>query len=333
MQPNDKPIPASFNITPSSRLTEHINAPVNYLIPGLVEAGSTVLFKVMRSAEPGAYPARIAAAIAGGTCLQPFGNGDPHKVLLVHGQGNARADGLELAAILWSGINNDAKSLAERNLQVYHPQNEGGRSLELRIPEVREHLTQLLDEVACVVIADLDGCLTKTSTEKDSPSIGEFFAHLNRSGIAVVAFGTGGLIDRLAPEFASIAITYLSLHADQAAPSGVGGGFKVSRKRSDIHDKVPRQFRYYYQIVGGVFEDHFSMGDVEGATLKKLEILRRRSEVANLLSQGMTQKDIAEQMEVTTATVCRDAEAIHSRQTARSRLTEFAPSFQSGAEG
>jgi hypothetical protein len=328
MQPSDKPIPASFNLAPSGQLTEFSTKPVNHLIPGLVEAGSTVIFKVLRNVECGAYPARVATAIAGGISLAPFGKGQPHQVLLVHGQSNARADGLELLSILSSGEDLDARSLADHNLQVYHPQNEGGRALELRNPDVRARLMHLSDGIGCIVFADLDGCLTKTAGQQDFP-IGEFFADLNRRGTAVIAFATAGTADRLAPELA-MAVSYLSLHVDHAAPSGVGGGFTVTRKRTDIHDKVPRKFRYFYQIVGGVFEDHFSIEDVEEKTLKQLSILRRQSEVAVLLSQGMTQKDIAAQMETTTAMICRDAEAIQSQQAPRSRLAEIHP-FQPGA--
>lgn len=330
MQPNESRIPASFNLAPSSQLTDFINKPVNHLIPGLVEMGSTLFFKVARNVEIGAYPARVAVAIAGGISLPPFGNGLPHKVLLVHGQSNARSDGLELLAILSSGEDFDARFLARQNLQVYHPQTENGRTLDLRDFTVRERLLHLLDGVSCVVFADFEGCLAKATSEKNALPIGEFLADLNRRGVSVIAFAPSSFIDRLSPELASLVVSYVDLHIDHAAPSGVGGGFTISRKRTDIHDKVPRKFRYWYQIIRGTFEDFFSIEDVEEKTLKQLEILRRQSEVAMLLAGGMTQKDIAEQMKLTTAMICRDAEAIQSQQPTQSRLSEIGP-FQSGA--
>ena len=309
-------LPISF--TSASCLTSHIGDPADYLIPHLLERGTTTFIKVQRDAEPGAYPTRIAHAAAGGLRLPPYGSGKPQKTLLVYGNRDVRASALEVTAMLTSGGSAEVNALAQSNLQLYHPRASGCSVLNLRNPAATEELSaQVIGQVDCVVFDDLDSALAIPSAEKEPRPLGDFFLRLNQAKVAVVAFCSASVFNRIESELTTVARNHASLYRDPTAPTEVGGGFIVKRKRSDIHDPVPCRFRYFYQIVNGHFSDDFSLDDPDKNSVKKLAMSERRMQVARLLAQGMSQKDIAEEMEITAATVCRDAGAINTQKASR----------------
>jgi len=323
---NNTQRPASLiSFTSSSCLTSYISDPADYLIPYFVEAGTTTIVKVERDAEAGAYPTRIAHAMAGGLQLPPYGAGKPQKVLLILGQRTMRASALEVTAMLTSGGSAEINALAQSNLQFYHPQAKGCSVLNLRNRGTcEEFCARVIGSIDSVVFDDLDSSLAVPSTEKEPGTVGDFFLELNRAKVTVVAAGSASMLNRIDSELTAVSRTTVSLHRDPTAPTEVGGGFIVKRRRADIHDPVPRRFRYYYQIVKGQFSDDFSLDDPSKDSLKQLAILERQMQVARLLGQGMSQKDIAQAMELTAATVCRDAEAIKSKNSSRIQTLEAA---------
>jgi hypothetical protein len=325
MTNNTQNLAPPISFTSASCLTSHIDDPANYLIPNFVEAGVTTFIKVERDAEAGAYPTRIAHAISGGLRLPPYGAEKPHKTLLVYGSKAVRASALEATAMLTSGGSAEVNAIAQSNLQFYHPRASGCSALNLRAPETCEEFCErVIGHVDCVVFDDLDSSLAIPSTEKEPRPLGDFFLKLNRAKVAVVATGSAAVLNRIDSELTAVSRTSVSLHRDPTAPTEVGGGFIVKRRRTDIHDPVPRRFRYYYQIVKGQFSDDFSLDDPSKDSLKQLAILERQMQVARLLGQGMSQKDIADAMELTAATVCRDAEAIKSKNSSRIQTLEAA---------
>lgn len=325
MENNTSRATPRISFTSASCLTSHIVEQPNYLIPYFVEAGATTLIKVEREAEAGAYPTRIAHAMAGGFQLPPYGGSNPQTVLVVFGQRTVRSTALEVTAMMTSGGSPEMNSVAQSNLQLYHPQEKGHSVLNLRDPgTIKEFCAHVIGRFDCVVFDDLDASLAVPSSEKESRPLGDFFLELNRAKVTVVAAGSAAMLNRIDSELTALSRTSVSLHRDPSAPTEVGGGFIVKRRRTDIHDPVPRRFRYYYQIVKGEFSDNFSLDDPNKESLKQIAILERQMQVARLLAQGMSQKDIAEAMETTAATVCRDVEAIKTKTPSRLSTLETA---------
>jgi uncharacterized protein YerC len=145
-----------------------------------------------------------------------------------------------------------------------------------------------------------------------------FFRKLNSKGVAVVALDSKPKKNSLISETTALSdpANVVWLTPDPGAPREYGGGFNIVRQKRDDEDSAPTTIQFWWKVVNGKLDFGWEFRDqLDPKAAKRVQIMERQMKVDQLLSEGVSQREIAIHLEVDAATISRDAAALKQKGT------------------
>jgi hypothetical protein len=178
----------------------------------------------------------------------------------------------------------------------------------------RSALQGELPAESILIIYDLAGWFgTTTMDSKACSEVVEWLTSLCAQGHTPVVFepsglGEDGLFNLTDPD------DVLEIDHDPGAPNDDGGGgCIIRRERRGIFDEFPLRWNFWYRVQEG----HLRWGmevrdDIDDDALSEHErkTLLRQINVAKGMKRGISQKKLAEELQVSASTICRDVKEL-----------------------
>lgn len=316
------PIDEWHNVTRLNLLTlkQSLNLELpkkDWLIPSFIPTSDTIAVMAAPEIETQPLAHLIAYCIAGGKNFDPFGQGAGVTVLFCSGNGDPHEDKSLQELISQRDPHQSSRDRASQNLHIYQREYQDDLPIFIDTHEGQNALRNSIPKGCQLVVFDNKQAWFKGKFSKrdDMAKVSPWLSALNRDGIAVLFFEHATKNRANTNELVRKPSNIIQLTTDPAAPTGIGGGFNIVRKKTDVNDKVPSMFQFWYKVVDGKFDFGWEFRDLSNATVtKQIEMNLRQMQVELLLAEDKQQKEIAEILKVDAATICRDAAALRARK-------------------
>jgi hypothetical protein len=260
---------------------------------GLLDAGTVLQVVIEPEVSARLFGMLLTSTVAVGADLGPFAKGSGAKVLYVSGAGDEEADQHRLQSI-FNGFEKEQQEKLATSFAMYHRGMEGDDQIDLTTEKGREVLMKSIPTGTKVLIIDY------------LPAV---FPTESLHGMTIVVFDVETKMRTMSGERRAKNTIYLE--HDITAPTQFGGGHLLRRSRFDDADSMPKCISFWYTEVDGKLAYGFSVPDDEDRDAPHLtKRLERQMKVASMRDKGMSQKTIAEELEVHAATICRDLKEI-----------------------
>ena len=302
-----------------------------YLLKYLIAKGETTCFLADPSVETLQFAQLITFHIAKGQDFEPFTCTQAAPVLICYAGEDPHAD--------MNSMHRAAKVCADEvhptsNVFYYHRGEEQDTPSHLDTSEGQRALMRSMPKGCKVVIfCDIEAWFPhdRTSNHYTSPPH-PFISKLNKAGIAVELFEQASKKTSIGVTFAKKASNIIHLTADPGAPTHIGGGFNIVRKKLDKSDAVPATIQFWFTELDDVLKYGWEFRDPANAkSITQMKISQRQIEVARLLASNkdITQKAIAAELQVDAATISRDVAALKAQIATRQQTSELAEEWDS----
>lgn len=292
-----------------------------FLIPCLIPYAETVLFLADPDVDAQTFANLLAFRTARGLPVEPFASPKASPVLVIYGPRQDLEQAMKtLHRIDQACSDGNVPKDVLGNFHFYHAQAEADEATYLDTAAGQAALLASIP-VGCklIVIPDLAACLSPHAKDRDS-TISTLTKKLNSAGVAVAIFESAVSRSSVGAQFVTKSSCIVRLMYDEAAPTEVGGGFHLVRKKFDPYDTsdvIPTRIQFWFAALGGELNWGWTFRDEQNPqSSKQVAIMERRIKVANLLAAKKEQKEIAALLDVHAATVCRDIAAIQAQATA-----------------
>lgn len=294
---------------------------LDYLMEGLIPRAKNGYVRVNAGADPQMFAVMIGCSVAAGVTFQPLGSSQPTGVFFVSRTGSLRHISEQICLFYDQLKNPLVRNRAKANFFLHHHQIGGEPVGCLNDKFDQDILFQSL-QPNCELVIFLDSArLVAAKKDQDVLSyrhFHKFLADLNKAGIATLIFYQAHRKANieLEDEILSDGANYLmTLSADPAAPRDYGGGLIVERRKMSEFDTVPTRFSFWHTVIDRKLNYGWEIRDwADATTAKGVEMTERQKRVADLVEQGMQQKDIATALKVNASTVCRDIATIKAKE-------------------
>jgi hypothetical protein len=268
---------------------------------GLLDAGTVLQVVIEPEVSARLFGMLLTSTVAVGADLGPFAKGSGAKVLYVSGAGDEEADQHRLQSI-FNGFEKEQQEKLATSFAMYHRGMEGDDQIDLTTEKGREVLMKIIDYLPAFFP-------TETIQRKVREKLYSWFNDLCNHGMTIVVFDVETKMRTMSGERRAKNTIYLE--HDITAPTQFGGGHLLRRSRFDDADSMPKCISFWYTEVDGKLAYGFSVPDDEDRDAPHLtKRLERQMKVASMRDKGMSQKTIAEELEVHAATICRDLKEI-----------------------
>jgi DNA-binding NarL/FixJ family response regulator len=302
-----------------------------YLLKNLIAKGETTCFLADPGVEVLQFAQLLTFRIAQGQDFEPFACTQAAPVLICYAGEDPHAD--------MDSMHRVAKACADEahptsNVFYYHRGEERDTPTHLDTSDGQHALMRSLPKGCKVVIfTEIDAWFPhdRTSNHYTSPPH-PFIAKLNKAGIAVVLFEQATKKTSVGATFAKKASNIIHLTVDPGAPTHIGGGFNIVRKKLDKGDAVPATIQFWFTELDDLLKFGWEFRDPANAkSITQMKISQRQIEVARLLAsdKDITQKAIAAHLSVDAATISRDVAALKAQITTRQQTSELAEEWSS----
>ena len=294
-----------------------------FLIPYLIPEAETILFLADPNVDAQTFANLLAFLASRGLPLEPFASPKASPVLVIYGPEQDLDQTLAtLHRIDQACASSDVFKDALGNFRFYHPKAEADETTYLDTSAGQAALLASIPKgCKLVVIPDLAACLSPHVKDRDS-SLSILTKKLNSAGVAIAIFESAVPRSSVGAQFVTKSSCIVRLTHDEAAPTEVGGGFHLVRKKFDPYDTsdvIPTRIQFWFAALGGKLDWGWTFRDEQNPqSSKQVAIMERRIKVANLLAAKKEQKEIAALLDVHAATVCRDIAAIQAQAAAMS---------------
>ncbi len=313
------------NEQPKSRtrkLDEALGAPrpkAESIVPGVVSANSSSFVRVAQGVDAQMYAVTMAASVAAGISLSPYGQTTQGPVMFAFGGANEDRV-LEQCELLCAKLTNSATVARIKDQLTLHHFNLGaeGKGGLCDAPGLDQFQRGIPPQCKLIVFYDVSRCVRQGNVkEEDFAKLSALLRDLNQQSIATLVFYRAGKKSDVVFEtemFIDCIGYCLELTPDRGAPREYGTGFNVTRHKTSEHDTVPAQFQFWYTVINKKLQFGWECRDPnDKSSGKHVEIAERQKRVQTLSESGMQQKDIAAALGVNSATVSRDVSAIKSK--------------------
>lgn len=289
-----------------ARAPEHLPPP---LMKGLVTAGELTVFRADPGVEVSEFMYLLARCLATNCDLGPFVTTEAMDVTLLVGGGHAAADAAYVSTLQeydrdWTAAD------TRKHLSVYHRHWEKDASIHLDNAEGRNILRDSLTRNTKVVILDdITQWLTSAPGRRDDEiRIELVLKDLAQRGIALIVFDQATKVgDRFCDQYLTHATNLVRLTRDACAPTEIGGGFNIVRKKVGLNDKLPTTTQWWWAVIDGEFKTGWEFRDpASELSAKDIAIAERQILVRQYAATGWNQKAIAKELGINQATVSRD---------------------------
>ena len=302
-----------------------------YLLKHLIAKSETTCFLAESSVEMLQFALLAAFHIAKGQNFEPFACSQAAPVLVCFAGEDPAYDMTSMSRV--------AKACSDEidptsNVFYYHRAEEQDTPSHLDTSEGQHALMRSLPKgCKAVIFPDIEAWFPhdRTSNHYTSPPH-PFIAKLNKAGIAVVLFEQATKKTSIGATFAKKASNIIHLTTDPGAPTHIGGGFNIVRKKLDKGDAVPTTIQFWFTELDDVLKFGWEFRDPANAkSITQMKISQRQIEVARLLAsdKDMTQKAIAAHLSVDAATISRDVAALKAQIATRQQTSELAEEWDS----
>lgn len=298
---------------------------------GLLDAGTVLRFVIEPEVPARMFGMLFASTVAVGADLGPFAKGPGAKVLYVSGAGDEGADQHRLQYI-FNGLGKEQQGKLATSLTMYHRGMEGDDQIDLTTDEGRAVLAKSIPTDTKVMVIDYLPAFFPTETihRKVREKLDSWFNELSNQGMTIVIFDVETKKRTMSGEHRAKNTIYLE--HDVTAPTQFGGGHLLRRSRFDDADSMPKCVSFWYTEVDGKLDYGFSVPDDEDRDAPHLtKRLERQIKVEAMRSAGMSQKNIAEELKVNAATICRDFKEIdiEAAKADKAKAKSFHPKLES----
>lgn len=300
----------SWDIVSKWRIPER-----NYLVKYLIAAKETTCFLTEPGLKTSVFASLLAFCVSQGRSLEPFNIDRPASVLVLFHEDEFDSDLETIQLVAKACADSGDQNGENKNLVIYHRVGEGDPTTYLDTHEGQRALTQSLPP-ACklIVIPNLASWLHQDKApSSDASPLEPLFKKLNKSGVAVAVFEQATKKSSIGCVLARKASNIIHLTHDPAAPSAIGEGFNIVRKKASKKDAIPATIQFWHVELDGKLDfgwEHRDPANIK--TAKQVAVAQRQIEVANLLAQKKDQKEIAALLSVHAATISRDVAKIKS---------------------
>jgi DNA-binding CsgD family transcriptional regulator len=250
-------------------------------------------------------PLVLCVMAAGGFTLSMFGAGctNPPTVLMTPEQ-IAGEDAFAIRQICEEEADNNPAVVANTldRVSVLYPSS----SPDLATEAGRDALRHLLPPESILIIYNVITWAPEHADRDIASDLMAWFLKITKEGITVIAFETteranGGLAALVDPR------NLMMVQNDAAAPHEFsGGGCCLERQRRGIYDESPLRWNFWYRVVQGKLKWGMENRPADdNLSKKKREMLQRRSEAVKHLKAGMSQRELAEHLDVSDSTLYR----------------------------
>ena len=279
-----------------------------FLVPCLIPYAETVLFLADPDVDAQTFANLLAFRTARGLSVEPFAPPKAAPVLVIFGPNQDLEQALKTLHRIDQACRSGDESMdALRNFHFYHAQAEADEATYLDTSAGQAALLKSVP-AGCklIVIPDLAACLSPHAKDRDS-SLSTLTKKLNSAGVAVAIFESAVPRSSVGAQFVTKSSCIVRLMYDEAAPTEVGGGFHLVRKKFDPYDTsdlIPTRIQFWFAALGGKLNWGWTFRDEQNPqSSKQVAIMERRIKVANLLAAKKEQKEIAALLDVHAATV------------------------------
>ncbi|USX15569.1 trp operon repressor [Oxalobacteraceae bacterium OTU3CAMAD1] len=300
-----------------------------FIVPQLIPAATTVLINIAPDLDGRLLGQLLAYGAAGGKTFMSFGQAKETRVCYCTSRNNDLPDTKRFALIGMRDPYPSSQERARKNLHIYRRRAEAPIFLN-SVHDQGEFIKAIPHSVELIIIDDLASWLKygRTLDATESGDVLAFFKKLNARGIAVVALDSKPKRNSLIAETVALSepANVIWLTPDPGAPREYGGGFNIVRQKRDDEDSAPTTIQFWWKVVSGNLDFGWEFRDqLDPKAAKRVQIMERQMKVDQLLSEGMSQREIAIQLEVDAATISRDAAALKQKDVSIDALTPHRP--------
>jgi hypothetical protein len=300
-----------------AEMLESEQVPQKFIIPQLIPVATTVLFSVAPDLDGRLLGQLLAYGAAGSKTFMSFGEAKESRVCYCSSRSDDLPDTKRFALIAMRDPYSSSKDRARKNLHIYRRRAEApiflnsNHDQEVFVKAIPHH-------VNLIVIDDLASWVKygKTLDSTESGDVLSFFKKLNARGIAIAALDSKPKRNSQIAEAIALSdpANLIWLTADPGAPREFGGGFNIARQKRDDEDSAPTTIQFWWKVVNGNLDFGWEFRDqLDPKAAKRVQIMERQMKVDQLLSEGLSQREIAIQLEVDAATISRDAAALKKK--------------------
>jgi hypothetical protein len=176
----------------------------------------------------------------------------------------------------------------------------------------RRILQDELPTGSILIIYDLPGwCGNPAMSSENCSGVMEWLVHLCKQGHTPVVFEPSSLDDGLFNLVDSDNI--VEIDHDTGAAHDSGGGCFLRRERRGIFDELPLRWNFWYHVQEGKLSWGMEVrSDLDKDFISEHErkVLEREIQVAKGIKRGADQKKLADQLQVSASTICRDVKKL-----------------------
>lgn len=300
-----------------AEMLESEQVPQKFIIPQLIPVATTVLFSVAPDLDGRLLGQLLAYGAAGSKTFMSFGEAKESRVCYCSSRSNDLPDRKRFALIAMRDPYSSSKDRARKNLHIYRRRAEAPIFLN-SIHDQEVFVKAIPHNVNLIVIDDLASWMKygKALDSTESSDVLSFFKKLNARGIAIVALDSKPKRNSHVAEAIALSdpANLIWLTPDPGAPREFGGGFNIVRQKRDDEDSAPTTIQFWWKVVNGNLDFGWEFRDqLDPKAAKRVQIMERQMKVDQLLSEGLSQREIASQLEVDAATISRDAAALKQK--------------------
>jgi hypothetical protein len=291
--------------------------PQKFIVPQLVPANTTVIFNIAAEVDARVFGQLLAYSVAAGKIFMSFGQTTESRVCYYSSRHSELPDIKRFRLIGERDPHTVSKKRAQKNLHVYRHNYE--MPLFLNSAHDQEAFIKAIPhKVDLIIIDDIGPWLTcrKAMDFIENSDVLSFFEKLNSRGVAIVVLDSKPKKNNLIAEAIALRdpANVVWLTPDPGAPREYGGGFNIVRQKRDDEDSAPTTIQFWWKVVNGCLDFGWEFRDqLDPKAAKRVQIMERQMKVDQLLSAGLSQREIAIQLEVDAATISRDAATLKQK--------------------
>jgi hypothetical protein len=279
---------------------------------GLLYSGSVVRVVVEPDEDARQFAMLWACTVAAGADLGPFAKGPGVKVAYVSGSGG-EAEDLRRLRLAFDSLDTEQQNGFSASFSMYHCGMEEDHRMDLTTSAGRLALERSIPSDTKVAFIDYMPALVGEDQikKREQEKLDSWCNSLSKRGLTVVVFDAEAKKSKMLGEHSAKNTIYLTY--DDTAPTELGGGHLIHRRRVDASDTLPKCVSFWFTVIDGKLAYGFSVPDSEDRLAPRLtKFLERQIEIEKMLKEDKSQQFIADELGVHASTICRDLKRIEA---------------------